>query len=112
LDEEFEEVEQEDNTDLIEEIRNNVEFTEDDYKSMLSNLDSLITFIDQNSIHEVWHISTIEQNKEHFVVLYGNANHLCTCMYFVTRGWVCQHFFSIMLTSDKAMFHISLIPSW
>ncbi len=112
MDEEFEEVEQEDNTDLIEEIRNNVEFTEDDYKSMLSNLDSLITFIDQNSIHEVWHVSTIEQNKEHFVVLYGNANHLCTCMYFVTRGLVCQHFFSIMLTSDKAMFHISLIPSW
>lgn len=111
MDEEFEEVEQEDNTDPIEEIRNNVKFAEDDYESVLSNLDSLITFIDQNSIHEVWHVSTIEQNKEHFVVLYGNANHLCTCMYLVTRGLVCRHFFSVMLTSDKAMFHISLIPS-
>ncbi len=60
MDEEFEKVEQEDNTDPIEEIRNNVKFAEDDYESVLSNLDSLITFIDQNSIHEVWHVSTIE----------------------------------------------------
>jgi hypothetical protein len=54
---------------------------------------------------------TIEQNKEHFVVIYGNANHLCTCMWLVTRGLVCRHFFLVMFNSDKAMFHIGLIPS-
>src|SRR3984957_6493670 len=75
----------------------NIEFAEDNYESILSNMASLIAYIDQDTIHEVWHISTIEQNKEYFVVIYGNANHLCTCMYLVTRGIVCRHFFSIML---------------
>ncbi|CAB5362544.1 unnamed protein product [Rhizophagus irregularis] len=66
------------NSDPMEEA-SNIEFAEDNYESVLSNLASLITYIDQESIHEVWHVSTIEQNKEHFVVVYGNANHLCTC---------------------------------
>jgi hypothetical protein len=97
-------------SDPMEEA-NNVKFAEDNYESILSNLASLITYIDQDSIHEVWHVSTIEQDKEHFVVVYGNANHLCTCMYLVTRGIVCRHFFSVMLASNKAMFHVGLIPN-
>lgn len=78
---------------------------------MILNLDSLTKCIDRTSIHEVWSVTTIEQNKEHFVVIYGNANHFCTCMYLVSKGLVCRHFFSVMLSSDKAMFHIGLIPS-
>jgi len=31
-------------------------------------------------------------------------------MWLVTRGLVCRHFFSVMFNSDKAMFHIGLIP--
>jgi len=57
-----------------------VEFAEDDYESKLSNLRSLISYLDHTVIHEIWSVTIIEQNKEHFVVLYGNANHLCTCM--------------------------------
>ena len=30
-------------------------------------------------------------------------------MYLITKGLVCRHFFSVMLASDKAMFHIGLI---
>ncbi|CAB4425442.1 unnamed protein product [Rhizophagus irregularis] len=97
-------------SDLMEEA-SNIEFAEDNYESVLSNLASLITYIDQESIHEVWHVSTIEQNKEHFVVVYGNANHLCTCIYLVIRGIVCRHFFSMMLASNKAMFHVGLISN-
>ena len=78
---------------------------------MLSDLNSLATYVDQASIHEVWHITTIEQNKEHYVIIYGNANHLCTCMYLVTKGLVCRHFFSVLLNSDRAMFHVGLIPT-
>ncbi|RHZ85076.1 hypothetical protein Glove_71g119 [Diversispora epigaea] len=88
-----------------------IKFAEDDYESKISNLRSLITHLNQTTIHEIWSVKTIEQNKEHFVILYGSANHLCTCMWLVTRGLVCRHFFSIMFNSDKAMFHIGLIPS-
>lgn len=55
-----------------------MEFAEDNYESKISNLDSLVAYIDQDSIHEIWNVTTIEQNKEHFVIAYGNANHLCT----------------------------------
>jgi len=99
----------EDNNSTIEED-NNAMFAEDNYESMISNLGSLVACIDQDSIHEIWNVTTIEQNKEHFVIIYGNANHLCTCMFLVTKGLVCRHFFTVLFNSDKAMFHIGLIP--
>ncbi|PKY34329.1 hypothetical protein RhiirB3_395477 [Rhizophagus irregularis] len=70
-----------------------VKFAEDDYESKLLNLHSLFSYLNHAVIHEVWSVTTIEQNKEHFVVLYGNTNHLCTCMWLVTRRLVCRHFF-------------------
>ncbi|KAF0530101.1 protein far-red impaired response 1 isoform x3 [Gigaspora margarita] len=93
------------------EVTKDAEFAEDDYESIITNLDSLIKCIDQSTIQEVWCIMTIEQNKEHFVVICKDANHLCTCMTLVTKGLVSRHFFSVMLNSDKAMFHIGLIPA-
>ncbi|PKK70398.1 hypothetical protein RhiirC2_711936 [Rhizophagus irregularis] len=67
-----------------------VKFAEDDYESKLSNLCFLFSYLDHAVIHEVWSVMTIEQNKEHFVVLYGNTNYLCTCMWLVTRelSWI------------------------
>ncbi|CAB5181640.1 unnamed protein product [Rhizophagus irregularis] len=64
-----------------------VKFAEDDYESKLLNLRSLFSYLDHAVIHEVWSVTTIEQNKEHFVVLY------------------------VMFNSDMAMFHIGLIPA-
>ena len=86
-----------------------LDFLEDNYESSISNLHVLITYLNNASSYEVWRVTTIEQNKEHFVVICDNANHLCTCMWLVTRGLVCRHFFSVMLNSNKAMFHIGLI---
>ncbi|RIB06142.1 hypothetical protein C2G38_2217854 [Gigaspora rosea] len=53
------------------------EFAEDDYESIIINLDSLIKYIDRSTIQKVWHVITIEQNKEHFVVICKDDNHLC-----------------------------------
>ncbi len=78
---------------------------------MISSLKSLTTYIDKTSIHEIWHIITIEHNKEHFVIIYENANHLYICMSLITKELVCHHFFTVLLNSNKAMFHISLIPT-
>ena len=70
--EETSDIDQRYNSDPMEET-SNIEFAEDNYESILSNLASLIACIDQDTIHEVWHISTIEQNKEHFVVIWGEC---------------------------------------
>src|SRR2546430_12830253 len=71
-----------------------INFAEDDYESSISNLNSLVRYLNNATIREVWSVKTIEQNKEHFVVISDNANHLCTCMLLVSKGLVCHHFFS------------------
>src|ERR1043166_3233457 len=82
-----------------------INFAEDDYESSISNLNSLVRYLNNATIREVWSVKTIEQNKEHFVVISDNANHLCTCMLLVSKGLVCRHFFSVMtnqcFTSDS-----------
>ena len=87
-----------------------INFTKDDYESSISNLNSLVRYLNNATIREVWSVKTIEQNKEHFVVISDNAKHLCTCMLLVSKELVCHHFFSVMTNSDEAMFHIGLIP--
>ncbi|RGB27739.1 hypothetical protein C1646_673756 [Rhizophagus diaphanus] len=62
-----------------------VKFAKDDYESKLSNLRFLFSYLDHAVIHEIWSVTTIKQNKEHFVVLYGNTNHLCTCIWQLGR---------------------------
>lgn len=94
------------------EVTGNIEFTEDNYESIILNPDSLIKCINQTSIYEVWRVTTIEKNKEHFVMVFGNTNYLCTCIHLIIKGLVCHHFFSVMLNSDKTIFYISLIPAW
>ncbi|CAG8811772.1 9511_t:CDS:2, partial [Racocetra persica] len=49
------------------EVANDIEFAENSYESVITNLDLLIKYIDRFTIQEVWHVMTIEQNKEHFV---------------------------------------------
>ncbi|CAG8740653.1 17156_t:CDS:2 [Cetraspora pellucida] len=73
--------------DLIEVTSNiNIKFAEDYYESIISNLNFLIKYIDRTSFYEVWCVTTIEQNKTYFVIVYGTANHLCTYMNLVTKG--------------------------
>ena len=43
----------------------------------------------------------------------NNSAHLCSCLATVTRGIVCRHYFSLMIHTHTAMFHIQLIrPRW
>lgn len=36
---------------------------------------------------------------------------MCTCLWIVSRGLICRHFFRVLRISDKAVFSISLIAS-
>ena len=40
-----------------------INFAEDDYESAVSNLQSLISYLDHAVVQEVWSVITIEQNK-------------------------------------------------
>ena len=76
--------------DFIEKELNNIKQDDDDEQSKKLNFPE---YLNNTGIHKVWYVTTIEQNKEHFVVICDNASHLCTCMWLVMRGLVCHHFF-------------------
>src|SRR5260364_346044 len=80
------------------------------FDANIIKLEELIVGIDFSRIHEIWRVYTIDNKSVHFVILYDNSAHLCTCLTLINRGLVCQHFFAIMLVSEIAKFHIKLIP--
>src|SRR2546430_434541 len=43
------------------------------------------------------------------VILLKDGTYRCTCMSLVNRGIICRHYFSIMLRTPQARFHIGLL---
>ncbi|CAG8756803.1 2625_t:CDS:2, partial [Gigaspora rosea] len=56
-----------------------VKFVEDDYESSMLNLYSMMQGLDLASVHKVWSVSTIEENKTHFIALYGKEVAITVC---------------------------------
>lgn len=79
------------------------------FDACVIELEQLIVGLDMEKITELWRISSIDKKSQHFIVLYGNAGHLCTCLTLINHGLVCHHFFALMLSSPNAKFHIALI---
>ena len=84
-------------------------FSEDMFDACVIELEQLIVGLDMEQITELWRISSIDKKSQHFIALYGNAGHLCTCLTLINRGLVCRHFFALMLSSSNAKFHIALV---
>ncbi|CAG8635878.1 9411_t:CDS:1 [Cetraspora pellucida] len=82
-------------------------FSEDLYDKTLIELTEVVDGI--GDIKELWIVSCIDQQKHHFIVLFGNASHLCTCLTLVNCGIICHHFFAILLESEIAQFHIGIL---
>ena len=85
-------------------------FSEDMFDACVIELAQLIVDLDPTRIRELWRISSINKKSKHFIVLYDNAMHLCTCLTLINHGLVCRHFFATMLVSSIAKFHIGLLP--
>jgi len=85
-------------------------FSEDMFDACVIELDNLIMDLERERIHEIWRVISINKKSEHFIVLYDNSAHLCTCLTLINRGLVCRHFFAVMLISPTAKFHIGLVP--
>ncbi|CAG8791442.1 34732_t:CDS:2, partial [Racocetra persica] len=95
---------------LILEVVNNgpIEF-EYDFRQI--RFDKLLEGVDYSLVAEVWNIQSIEHNSHvgQNVVLLKNRFHLYTCILLFDGGVVCRHWFCVLLQSEKAYFHISLI---
>ena len=76
-------------------------------------LKSLLSGIGLENVIETWRIRRIGglSKRENLVVLLSDGTHLCTCMETVTKGIICRHFWRVMLYSNSAKFHISIIPA-
>ncbi|CAG8759078.1 11878_t:CDS:2, partial [Funneliformis caledonium] len=85
-------------------------FFEDMFDACVIELAQLIVDLDPTRIRELWRISSINKKSKHFIVLYDNAMHLCTCLTLINYGLVCRHFFATMLISSIAKFYIGFLP--
>jgi hypothetical protein len=47
----------------------------------------------------------------HLVILLNDGSYRCSCLSLVTRGIVCRHYFSVMLRTSQAQFHIGFLNS-
>jgi hypothetical protein len=73
---------------------------------------SLIKTIPPEAIIEVWHIrATGTKGIGHYVILFDEGTHLCTCLLLINKGLVCRHFLRVGTYSKHATFHISIIPN-
>jgi len=71
---------------------------------------SIFRHVNQEEIKEVWGVSVQNTQKfKHFILLMNNSAHLCSCLATITRGIVCRHYFSLMMHTNAATFHIRLI---
>lgn len=71
---------------------------------------SILQHVNQEEIKEIWGVSVQNSQKfKHFILLMKNSAHLCSCLATVTRGIVCRHYFSLMMCTHAAAFHIQLI---
>lgn len=68
--------------------------------------------IDAANIIETWKIRRVGgiSHKINLVALFNDGTHICTCMETITKGIICRHFWRVMLYSNAAKFHISIIP--
>ena len=71
---------------------------------------SIFNYVNQDEVKEIWGISVQNTQKfKHFIFLMNNSSHLCSCLSTITRGLVCRHYFSLMIYTCTAAFHIQLI---
>ena len=86
---------------------------EDDYEQPQILLNMALNDCSDGVIKEIWEVKHIQSttNQSQFVVLLDDGTHYCTCLYLIYAGFVCRHFFAVMLRSKIAQFNIKLISS-
>ncbi|RIB25832.1 hypothetical protein C2G38_403024 [Gigaspora rosea] len=69
--------------------------------------------VHHESILETWRVSLFDHHTHsypHYLILLADNTYLCTCLYIISHGFYCRHFFSVFKMSCNAKFDIKLIP--
>ena len=88
-------------------------FVEDNYEDRKIYIKQVITELNKEDIIQVWKVSSLlakSNNAHHYVILLKDGWHICTCLLLINSGVICRHYFKVMMDSNDAKFHISLIP--
>ncbi|PKY60202.1 hypothetical protein RhiirA4_483646 [Rhizophagus irregularis] len=88
-------------------------FIEDDYEEPKILLNMVLQDCSESKVEEIWVVKYIQSTTKHvqFVILLDDSTHYCTYLYLIHSGFVCRHFFSVMIHSKNALFDIRLINS-
>ncbi len=88
-------------------------FIKDDYEESQILLEMTLRDCLECIINEIWEVQHLLNTTNHsqFVLILNDSSHYCICLYLIYSGFVCKHFFAIMLQSKIAQFNIKLIPS-
>lgn len=64
----------------------------------------------QSSIKSLWGVTYLNSlGMNHLIILLNDGTYKCSCQSLVTRGVVCRHYFSVMLRTSQAQFHIGFL---
>src|SRR5688572_13372165 len=86
---------------------------EDDYEEPQTLLNMALEDCSDGFVEEIWEVKHLQSttNRSQFVLILNDGTHYCTCLYLIYAGFVCRHFFAVMLQSKMAQFNIKLLPS-
>ncbi|GES91442.1 protein FAR1-related sequence 5-like [Rhizophagus clarus] len=89
------------------------DFEETSINAKECNLESLLKDVGESSISELWEVKYAFSGSKscNYIAVLKDRSHLCTCLYIISRGLVCRHFFRILRASNNAKFNMALIAS-
>ncbi|RHZ53322.1 hypothetical protein Glove_443g1 [Diversispora epigaea] len=88
------------------------EFIEDQYDARFITLQTMIEEVGKDEILEIWKVVDIQSERKHhihFVIIINAISFLCSCLKSISRGIICRHYFRVIMNSETAAFHISMI---
>ncbi|RHZ75962.1 hypothetical protein Glove_208g167 [Diversispora epigaea] len=78
----------------------------------LNREQTIIEEIEKDEILEIWKVVDIRSERKHhiyFVIIINAISFLCSCLKSISRGIICRHYFHVIMNSETAAFHISMI---
>lgn len=79
-----------DNLSNLQELTYDDDFIENAYDVSQSYLLALVKKNEYSDVQEVWKVTCLTSVKSiHYIVLYKNGQHICTCLFLVSHELVC-----------------------
>ncbi|CAG8820843.1 35076_t:CDS:2, partial [Gigaspora margarita] len=89
-------------------------YLEDKYDALQASLKNLLNMVNHEDILETWKVSLFDHYSHsypYYVILLRDNTHLYTCLYIISNGFYCRHFFSIFKMSHNMKFDVKLISN-